>query len=94
MAGSWARGFLEPLLQDASFNTNRTLVVLTFDETEKYNTPNRVFTVLLGGAVPAAKRGTKDGTRYSHYSLLSTVEHNWGLGHLTAQDANATSFAP
>ena len=44
--------------------------------------------LLLGGAVPESARGTTDSTYYTHYSLLSTVEANWGLGSLGRGDTN------
>jgi acid phosphatase len=36
--------------------------------------------------------GTKDGTKYNHYSLIKTVEKNWGLGNLGAGDVGAAAF--
>ncbi|GAP86749.1 putative acid phosphatase phoa [Rosellinia necatrix] len=93
VAGKWARGFLEPLLADARFNGPSTLVVLTFDESESYVAPNRVFAVLLGGAVPAGRAGTTDSARYDHYSLVRSVEDNWALGSLGLGDASAVPFA-
>jgi hypothetical protein len=41
-----------------------------------------------GGLIPAivvtaqGPRGTVDHTPYNHYSLLTTIENNWHLGHL------------
>ncbi|KAK6222919.1 hypothetical protein LQW54_000730 [Pestalotiopsis sp. IQ-011] len=90
-AGNWARSFLTPLLDNDNFNTDKTLIVLTFDEAENYLLPNRVFTVLLGGAV-AGKEGTTDSTRYNHYSLTKTVEDNWSLGDLGENDVSAVPF--
>jgi phospholipase C len=90
-AGNWARGFLEPLLSNPNFNTDRTLIILTFDECENYLAANRVFTVLLGGAV-SGKVGTTNSTRFNHYSLTKTVEQNWGLGNLGENDVDATAF--
>ncbi|KAH9016771.1 hypothetical protein EDB85DRAFT_2295078 [Lactarius pseudohatsudake] len=59
------------------------LVLITFDETESYDFNDRIFVLLLGGAVPESARGTVDSTYYTHYSSLSTVEANWGLGTRT-----------
>lgn len=90
-AGKYARGFLEPLLTDPAFKD--TLILLTFDENHNYATPNRVFSVLLGGAVPENLRGTTDDNYYDHYSQLSTVQANWGLHHLGRYDAAANVFS-
>ncbi|KAI0672284.1 phosphoesterase family-domain-containing protein [Trametes maxima] len=88
--GDWLNYWLVPLLKDERFNTNRTLILLTFDETETYTINNRIYTLALGGGVPARLRGTTDSTFYTHYSALSTVEANWGLAALGRGDANAT----
>ncbi|KAI0505749.1 phosphoesterase family-domain-containing protein [Xylaria bambusicola] len=92
VAGNWARNFLDPLLSNPRFNKDRTLIILTFDESESYLKENRVFTVLLGNAIPSSKVGTTDSKRYNHYSLIKTVEDNWGLGNLGQNDVNAVSF--
>ncbi|KAK3943230.1 phosphoesterase family-domain-containing protein [Diplogelasinospora grovesii] len=92
VAGKWSRDFLTPLLSNQNFNTDRTLIILTFDECENYHIENRVYTVLLGGAIPSSKIGTSDGTRLDHYSLMKTVEQNWNLGDLGQNDVGATAF--
>ncbi|KAH9980736.1 phosphoesterase family-domain-containing protein [Russula compacta] len=87
---SWLQYWLVPLLSNTNFNDNGTLIVLTFDETETYTVNNNVLTLLLGGAVPKSLWGSTDPTYYTHYSLLSTVEANWGLGSLGRGDTNKT----
>jgi hypothetical protein len=44
---------------------------------ENYAIQNRVFSVLLGDAVPEELEGTTDDNYYNHYSEISTVEANW-----------------
>lgn len=88
---NWTRSFLAPLLQNEAF-MNNTLILLTYDESETYSKPNRIYSVLLGGAVPADKKGTVDTTIYSHYSILSTVQNNWGLPNLGRYDVGANVF--
>ncbi|KAF8272437.1 phosphoesterase family-domain-containing protein [Lactarius quietus] len=87
---SWLDFWLLPLLNDTNFNDNRTLILLTFDETETYTINNQIYAVLLGGAIPDTLRGSVDSTYYTHYSSLSTVEANWGLGSLGRGDTNKT----
>ncbi|KAJ7106631.1 hypothetical protein C8R44DRAFT_987275 [Mycena epipterygia] len=82
--------WLLPLLTDPRVNDAETLVLLTFDENESYGIQNGVWSLGLGGAIPLALRGTTDDTLYTHYSALSTVQANWGLGSLGRQDANAS----
>lgn len=90
-ASHWAENFLKPLLDDHYFK-HRTLVVLTFDESESYDKPNRVLTILLGD-IPGCIMGTKDHTYYDHYSLLATVEKNWRLRTLGRHDCHANVFS-
>lgn len=87
-AANWARTFLTPLLNNTYF-MNNTLVVLTFDEDDTYADHNTVYTLLLGGAVPTSLWNTTDNTFYNHYSMISTVELNWGLPSLGRWDCNA-----
>lgn len=90
-AGQWTRNFLEPLLQNQYF-TNNTLILVTFDENHSYASPNRVFSFLIGGAVPSNKVGTTDSRFYNHYSEISTVEANWDLSTLGRFDVGANVF--
>ncbi|KAF8311549.1 hypothetical protein DL93DRAFT_2082983 [Clavulina sp. PMI_390] len=86
----WLEWWLVPMLENDKFNTDRTLVLLTWDENENYAIRNNVFSLLLGKTVPKELHGTIDNTLYSHYSTLSTVEGNWGLDNLGRGDVNDT----
>jgi len=90
-AGVWLRGFLEPLLTDPNFMQS-TVVLVTFDESETYTIQNRVFSILLGDAVPADLVNTTDSNFYDHYSELATVEANWDLHTLGRWDVGANVF--
>lgn len=92
-AGRWLRGWLGPLLKNDYF-TNNTLIVVTFDESGRSNAPNRVFTVLLGGAVPRSMHGTNSTMYFNHYSALSSVSVNWNLTSLGRWDCDANVFPP
>ncbi|KAF9103364.1 hypothetical protein BGX29_003456, partial [Mortierella sp. GBA35] len=91
-ATKWLSTFLPSLLSNPAYQASNTLLVITFDETEDYFIQdNLVYTLLLGSSdsvIPAALKNTTDNTFYTHYSLLSTVEENWGLGNLGRNDAN------
>jgi phosphoesterase family protein/uncharacterized protein DUF11 len=80
----------------------RTLVVVTFDEADydvswetfeefdgTYDGPNQIYTVLLGDMI---EPGKTEGEGYNHYSLLKTVEQNFGLESLGKNDAAANWF--
>lgn len=77
----------------------RTMVVVTCDESDferdyqpnlasAYDGPNQIYTVLLGDGI---KPGFEE-EGYNHYSLLRTIEVNFGLGHLGKNDAGANWF--
>lgn len=80
-AVTWLRGFLTPLLADPAAMRS-TVITVTFDESANsvgdrlHGRPNRVFALLIGGPV---KAGAKSDSIYSHYSMLRTVEANFGL---------------
>lgn len=84
-ADAWLHKFLAPLLDDPHF-TQGTLVVVTFDENNGAR-GNQIYTALVG---PMVQPGVTNGTRYDHYSLLRTIEDNFGVGTLGREDATAT----
>jgi hypothetical protein len=86
-AAKWLQGFLDPILGDPSVMKD-TLVVVTFDESATQK-PNHIYTVFLGDMV---KPGI-DPKRHDHYSLLRTIEDNFGVGTLGAKDAAAAPIA-
>ncbi len=90
-AAKWSKDFLIPLLANEQF-MSRTLVLLTYDESATYPIPNRIVSLLLGGVVPGELKGTKDDTVYTHYSILSTLQNNWGLPNLGRYDVGANVF--
>jgi hypothetical protein len=86
-AGHWFAEFLNPLLTNPAF-MNNTLVVVIFDEVDDYSDEtNHVLVLLLGDSVGSVKN-TIDNTYYTHYSLHSTVEFNWGLDNLGRNDVD------
>jgi len=90
--GRWSLGFVERLLENRQLKEEKTLIVLTFDENENKSQPNRVFTILLGSAIPQRMVGKTDDYFYSHYSAISTVEANWNLHTLGRWDVGANVF--
>lgn len=97
----WLEGFFGRLRfpgPDSHLPPN-TLVVVNFDEADfeedyqpglasSYDGPNQIYTVLLGDCVEPGLE--EEG--YNHYSLLRTIEVNFGLGHLGKNDAEANWF--
>jgi acid phosphatase len=91
-AAEWERNFMTPLLKNSYFMKN-TLILLTFDENETYPKKNKIFSVLVGGAIPEHLKGTTDDTFYNHYSTIASVSLNWGLPSLGRWDCNANVFS-
>lgn len=90
-AGNFLEKFLPPLLKNEYF-TKDTLVLVTFDEGGNYSVPNRVYSILLGGAIPDHLKGTTDDTFYTHYSVIASLSANWGLPSLGRWDCGANLF--
>jgi hypothetical protein len=81
-ATDWLRVFLTTWLHfdDKSWvpkddQLKRTLVIVTFDESEGNKQPERIYTVFLGSMV----KPQEVSTPYNHYSVLRTIEDNFGL---------------
>ncbi|MEC7755241.1 MAG: alkaline phosphatase family protein [Bacteroidota bacterium] len=103
-AAVWLEGFFNSLNfpgPNSHFPPN-TLVVVTFDEADFeaaydlpkdkkyfYDGPNQIYTVLLGDMVQAGGVALEG---YNHYSLIKTIEHNFGLGSLGKNDKEANWF--
>jgi hypothetical protein len=88
IAGAWVKKFLDETYAEEL--RHGTLVVVTFDESGG-NADNRIFTLLLGDMVKESSRqDPKELAKYyNHYSVLRTVEDNFGLEPLTANDRDA-----
>lgn len=88
VAGAWVKKFLDETFPEKL--RKGTLVVVTFDESGG-NRDNRIYTVFLGDMVKPANQQDPAalGRHYTHYSVLRTVEDNFGLAPLTANDRDA-----
>jgi YVTN family beta-propeller protein len=80
---------LGAILRSPAWRTQRSLAIITVDE-DAYNHPDppqRVATLVLGSR--GVRAGYVSRVRYTHYSLLRTIEAALGLGTLTANDRYA-----
>jgi hypothetical protein len=75
---------LDPLLKFPP----RTLIVITFDESFPYSEYD-IYTLLIGDMLDA---GTTRYEPFNHYSLLRTIELNFGIGSLERNDASAAPY--
>ncbi len=93
-ATDWLRAFLTTWLHfdDQTWlpkdePLNRTLVIVTFDESEGGHQPERIYTVFLGAMVKAQEVTTL----CNHYSVLRTIEDNFGLLPLHSQTGDGAA---
>jgi Phosphoesterase family len=91
VAGAWVKKFLDDSFPEKL--RQGTLVIVTFDESGG-NEDNRIFTLFLGDMVKEANSQDPKvlARRYTHYSVLRTIEDNFGLESLTANDRDAASI--
>jgi acid phosphatase len=89
-SANWLEGFLSPLLENPYF-MDETLIVITYDENWPPNNENKkpIYNVLLG---PMIDPGSTENAYYDHYSLLATIEYNFGLGSLNRNDQHAEIY--
>jgi phosphatidylinositol-3-phosphatase len=74
-ADTWLSKLMPKILGSDTFKKDGLLIV-TFDEAESRQ-PNHVPLVAVG---PSVRAGTTSDAPTTHYSLLRTIEDNWGLG--------------
>jgi hypothetical protein len=88
VAGEWVKKFLDHTFPEKL--RKGTLVVVTFDEAGG-NEDNRIFTLFFGDMVKEASQqdAAALARHYTHYSVLRTIEDNFGLEPLTANDRTA-----
>jgi phosphatidylinositol-3-phosphatase len=93
--GTIARGdmylqnLVPQILGSRTFMTTRAALFIVYDE-GNLPFPNDLIYALWAG--PVVKKTTKLTTAYTHYSLLATLEVNWGFSALTMNDAAAPSM--
>lgn len=82
-------------------NAKDALVILTYDEfggffdhvnppvIDRWGPGSRIPAIVIG---PFAKTGQVDHTQYETVSILSFIEHRWGIKPLAERDKNANPF--
>jgi YVTN family beta-propeller protein len=83
---------LSQIMNSPAWRTQRSLAIITFDEDAQdgQHPAQRIPTIVLGSQ--GVKRGATDATRFTHYSMLRTIEAALGTGTLTANDRYAPAF--
>lgn len=85
---TWLANNVPAILKSPAFTKQNSLLVITWDEGETSG-DNRIPTILLGNA---AKKGYVSQTKYTHYSLLKTIEDAWNLPPLTTNAAQSNNM--
>jgi hypothetical protein len=93
-ASDWLRVFLTTWLHfsDTTWvpkdeQMKRTLVIVTFDESEGNNKPERIYAVFLGAMV----KPQEITAAYNHYSVLRMIEDNFGLDPIHKESGDGTA---
>ena len=83
---------LGQIMRSPAWRTQRSLAIITFDEDayDHEHPPQRVPTLVLGST--GVRRAYVSGARYTHYSLLRTIEGVLGLHTLTRNDRYAQAL--
>ncbi len=84
---AWLKRTLAPLFASPAWRTQRSLLILTWDESSS-TTSNHV-AAILAGSRGSVRRGFVSRVRYDHYSTGRTIEEALGLPAFTANDAFA-----
>ena len=87
---SWLETVATEFFDSPAWRTQPSLLIVTWDEDaeDAQHPAQRVPTLVIGSE--SVKKGFVSTVRYTHYSLLRTVEAALGLGTLTDNDAYAT----
>lgn len=83
----WLQQTLQPIFNSPAWKLQRSLLVLTWDESEASGT-NHVATLLLGSP-GTVQGGYASNISYNHYSVGRTIENALGVGPLTHNDQYA-----
>ena len=95
---TWLSNTLPHLFSSPAWTTQRSLLIVTFDE-DGNNSPggfgpgqtNQVATIVVGSP-GTVKTGYQSAVRYDHYSTARTIEQALGLQPLTSNDKYANPF--
>jgi len=92
---TWLSGLVTKIMATSTFTSRRAALFVVFDEGDDESCPSgcsdRLYALWAG---PTVKSGLKPTTNVSHYSVLKTLEANWGFSALPspAHDGSANSM--
>ena len=87
---AWLKQTLDPLFASSAWREQRSLLILTWDESNTVAN-NHIATIVVGSR-GTVKAGFVSHRRYDHYSAARTIEAALGLPSMTSNDAYAPAF--
>lgn len=87
---AWAKAEFPAIFNSQAWKTSPSLLIVTTDEGGSFNN-NGVMTFFVSSDGSVAP-GTTDGTNYTFYSLLRTIEESQGLAPFANNDAKAVAM--
>ena len=87
-ADSWLQQQVPSILSSPAFTKQRSLLVVTWDESDSSAT-NQVPLIVVGSGITA---GFSSSAGYNHYSLLHTIESALGVGTLNSTTDGSASL--
>jgi hypothetical protein len=87
---AWLRRTLSPLFVSPAWRDQRSLLILTWDESD--TTANDHIATIVLGSRGLVKSGYVSHVRYDHYSTARTIEAALGLPGMTSNDEYARAF--
>jgi acid phosphatase len=84
---NWLKNNIPPMLNSPACTVDKCLLILLWDEDDGSQS-NQVLTIFAGSG--AKTGGVASSVKYTHYSMLRTVENIFGLPTQTSNDAAAS----
>jgi hypothetical protein len=84
---AWLRKTLDPLFASPAWTSQRSLLILTWDES--YETHENHIATILIGSNGTVRAGYESALRANHYSIARTLEEALGIPPLTSNDRYA-----
>ncbi len=85
---------LQTILNSSAYQNNG-VVFITWDENDQTsggNVYSQVLTVILSPMLSTTSKGGTNGTAYSHFSMLATIEAGFGLANLPAANGHTDAL--
>lgn len=87
---AWLKHALQPLFDSPAWRTQKSLLILTWDESD--TTSNDHVATIVVGSKGTVKAGYVSRVRYDHYSTARTIEAALDLPAMTSNDGFARPF--